>query len=132
MNRKQHLSPTLHNLDRNTVVAEEVEVAAGFRRRFLGLMGRQRLPRGRALWLVPCNSVHTLFMRFALDLIFCDGDLRVVAVRRDVRPWRPVPPVRGAASVFELAAGSPAVSGTRPGDRLELRQGTGRINKSPG
>jgi uncharacterized membrane protein (UPF0127 family) len=57
-----------------------------------------------ALHLVPCRSVHTAGMRFALDLVWLDGDGGVVRVDRDVRPWR-VRTCLGARSVVEARAG---------------------------
>jgi uncharacterized membrane protein (UPF0127 family) len=56
------------------------------------------------------------FMRVPLDVVFCDGDLRVVKVVRELRPWR-VASARGAKTTIELAAGAAMVE---PGDELEL------------
>ena len=69
-----------------------------------GLLGRDGLPDDVGLWIAPCNSVHTFFMRFAIDLVFLDRDLVVRRVYRDVRPNRLVLPVL-AHSVIEFEAG---------------------------
>lgn len=61
-------------------------VADSFFPRFLGLMGRKPSPSG--LLLIPCNSVHTCFMRYDLDIFFLDREYRIVAIRRDMKPWR--------------------------------------------
>ncbi len=68
-----------------------------------GLAGLDALPPGRALWLSPCRSVHTFGMRFALNLVWLDGDDRVVHVDADVVPRR-VRTVLRARSVIETAA----------------------------
>jgi uncharacterized protein len=57
-----------------------------------------------ALQLVPCRSVHTAGMRYALDLVWLDGDGRVVRLDRDVPPWRLRTCLR-ARSVVEARAG---------------------------
>jgi len=58
-----------------------------------------------------------LFMRFAIDEVFCDRELVVVGVARGLKPWRTARR-RGAKVVVELAAGSAA--GVEAGDRLML------------
>jgi uncharacterized membrane protein (UPF0127 family) len=92
--------------DTGAVVVEALEVADGPWSRFKGLQFRAGLAPGSGLLLVPCPSVHTFFMRFAIDVVLLDRGGRVVAVRRGVRPWRVVLPVRGAHAALELPAGS--------------------------
>jgi len=98
-------------------VVAEVEVAATFGRRALGLLGRRALPPGQGLWLAPCAAVHTVGMRFPLDLIFLDRTLRVVRVARGVPAGRIVRG-RGAHSVLEIAAGWLPAGTLAPGDVL--------------
>lgn len=74
--------------------------------RLRGLLGRCPL-RGdaaEALLLVPCNSVHTFAMRYALDIVFLDADERVIGWQRGLRPWRARAQLR-AKRTLELAAG---------------------------
>ncbi len=87
-----------------------------------GLLGRSELPRGEGVLLHPAGSVHTLFMRFPIDVVFLDRDDRVLHVAADVRPWRFVGK-RRARSVLELAAGEAARRGIEIGtmiDRLDM------------
>lgn len=81
--------------------ASDVRVAADPLARLLGLAGLRALPPGAALLLPRTRSVHTLGMRFALDLYWLDADRRVVRVDRGVRPWR-VRGCRAARAVVEL------------------------------
>jgi len=97
-----------------------VQVAAGFRARLCGWLGRAAAPPSRGLWIAPCDSVHTFAMRFAIDLVFVDAVGVVKRIDRGVRPWR-IRVCVGAVSVVELAAGRASVLGIRVGDRLELR-----------
>jgi len=88
------------------VLARRVEIADTFWARFRGLQFRRELPPDTAILLEPCSSVHTFFMRFAIDVAFLDSDMRVIRVRRKMRPWRATWPVRGAKAVVECTAGA--------------------------
>jgi len=116
----------LRNLTRATVIADHVATADTFWTRFVGLMGREVLPPGEALWLPGVNNIHMFFMRFPIDACFVgppaeDGSRAVVAVREQLPAWRGIVwYVRGARGVFELPAGTLAEAATRPGDRLLL------------
>lgn len=83
--------------------------------RLRGLVGRRALAPGEGLLLRPAASIHTLGLRFAIDAVFCDRELTVIDVVRDLRPGR-VAARRGAQVVLELAAG--AAEGIEPGDGL--------------
>jgi uncharacterized membrane protein (UPF0127 family) len=72
--------------------------------RLRGLLGRTKLPRGDGILLNPCGSVHTFFMRFPIDVVFCDRQMTVLSVASEVPPWR-VRSQRRASVVIELAAG---------------------------
>src|SRR5215207_4523882 len=65
-----------------------IAVADTRRTRMKGLLGRRSLEPGEGLLLQPAGSVHTAFMRFAIDVVFLDRDLRVLRVAASVRPWR--------------------------------------------
>jgi uncharacterized membrane protein (UPF0127 family) len=85
--------------------------------RMRGLLGRSDLPSGQGILLRPASSVHMAFMRFAIDAVFLDRDLRVLKVAADLKPWR-VASARGAKSVLEIRAGEAARRGLTAGDRL--------------
>ena len=87
-----------------------------------GLLGRDSLGPGEGVWIVPCAMVHMFFMKFPIDVVFLDRDLRVRRVSAGLKPWRVFPWVFSAQSVLELGAGK--AGGTlAPGDELELRDG---------
>lgn len=102
-----------------TVVCARCEVASSHWRRFVGLMGRSSLAPDEGMLFPRTGSIHMFFMRFPIDAVFCDRDLRVVKVSRDLKPWRTAA-ARAAKVVIELAAG--AADGIEPGDRLELAE----------
>lgn len=96
----------------------EIADSAGARRR--GLLGRDGV--GGALLLSPASSVHTVGMRFAVDVAYLDRELRVLAVRT-MRPWRIGRPRLRARHVLEAEAGAMARWGVRQGVRVEVRSG---------
>jgi uncharacterized protein len=110
---------TLRNARHDHVVARIVETAFDRNARNRGLLGRSSLAEGSALILAPCNSIHTFFMRFAIDVAFVDRDGRIRRARRALQPWRIQAALR-AFAVVELAAGALDRSDTRVGDRLYL------------
>lgn len=83
----------------------DVRCATTVRARILGLAGLRALPAGVGLLLPRTRSVHTVGMRFGLDLVWLDGDGRVVRVDRDVPPGR-LRGCRAARQVLELPAGT--------------------------
>jgi uncharacterized membrane protein (UPF0127 family) len=101
------------------VVCEECLVAATPFTRLRGLLGRKSLPRGQGILLRPAGSVHTFFMRFTIDVVFLDDELRVVAIAADLRPWRAAGK-RGARAVLELPAGECARRGLAVGDQVRF------------
>lgn len=105
--------------DRGAVVCEHCEVADRPLGRLRGLLGRGELEPGAGMLLRPSGSVHTFFMRFPIDAVFLDAELRVLRVRSGLRPWRAAG-ARGARAVLELAAGEAERRGISPGERLRL------------
>jgi len=87
--------------------------------RMRGLLGRSNLDPDEGMLFRPAGSIHMFFMRFAIDAVFCDRELKVLSVERDLQPWRTAR-ARGAKVVVELAAG--AASGLAAGDQLVLEQ----------
>ncbi len=110
------------NETKGTIVATDVRLADNIWSRFWGLMGRRRLPQGEALHIRPCNSVHTFFMRFAMDGIFLDKESRVVKVVADMKPFRAAMGGKGAHSVLEMTAGAAESANVAAGDTLIFRE----------
>jgi uncharacterized membrane protein (UPF0127 family) len=100
-----------------TVICARCALAIRPWSRMRGLLGRSSLAPDEGMLFRPARSIHMWFMRFAIDAIFCDRDLVVVDVVRDLAPGK-FAARRGARQVIELAAG--AAAGVKPGDRLSL------------
>ncbi len=110
------------NLTRNTLVGTDVRVANTFATRFWGLMGVEKLPMGEGVHFVPCNSVHTFFMKMRIDVLFLDTKLQVIDVSHAMTPWKMSRIYFEAHSVLELPAGVASGSHTEPGDQLEFSE----------
>jgi uncharacterized membrane protein (UPF0127 family) len=107
------------NRTRQVVLAHRVEIADHGATRRKGLLGRDSLPAGEGLWIVPCESVHTFGMRFPIDLVYLDRNKKVKKIRSGVPPWR-LSACLSAHSVIELASGTVQRTQTRTGDKLEF------------
>jgi uncharacterized membrane protein (UPF0127 family) len=109
----------VRNQTRNTVLGEAVDVANTSDTRRVGLLKHKSLEPGTGLWIVPCESVHTFFMKFPIDLVYLDKKKKVRKVRNAVPAWR-LSACLTAHSILELPAGTAAKTGTQPGDELSI------------
>jgi uncharacterized membrane protein (UPF0127 family) len=88
-------------------------------KRMRGLLGRGSLAADEGLLLRPAGSIHTAFMRFAIDAVFVDGEGRVLQVVDSIPPWRTAR-AKGAKAVVELPAGAAGRVQLAPGETLVL------------
>ena len=110
----------VRNLTRGAIeLADRADVADTSEKRRQGLLKHTGLEIGEGLWIVPCEAVHTFFMKFAIDVIFLNRKRQVVKIRGNMGLWRMSGSLR-AHSVLELRAGSCERTGTLKGDQLEL------------
>lgn len=91
-------------------IARRVHMACSFRSRCIGLLRRRSMPEHEGLLLMPGSSVHTLGMRFNIDVVFLSRQMRVLALAENVAPWRIVIAPKGTGRVLELAAGKIAAT----------------------
>lgn len=105
---------------RGEVFLSDCDVTESAWERMRGLLPRSRLGVNEALWLSPCTSVHTFFMRFEMDAAFLDRQGRVIAIYDSMRPWRHTWIHPFAAGVLELAGGTLRRAGVEKGEVLEL------------
>ena len=97
---------SLIDIETGEVLLSRLEMANTFWRRLKGLQFRRPLSPDTGLWLSPCSSLHTCFMRFSIDLVMLDDDMKVVGIRKQVQPWRIVLCVYRTKSVIETSSGS--------------------------
>lgn len=110
----------VQNLTRKVELADRAEVADTSAKRRTGLLKHTGLEPGEGLWIVPCESVHSFFMKFTIDVLYLDRKHRVKKIRPEMAPWR-ISGCLTAHSVLELPAGTITRTGTERGDQLEIK-----------
>jgi len=112
------------NRTKQTLLGDEVELAAGPWGRLKGLLGRQvkEFIQGKGILIVPSQGVHTLGMSFPIDAAYLDRDGRVIHVCHQLAPFRIAPLKLKSRSVLELPAGTLARTRTEVGDMLEVKK----------
>ena len=108
------------NITRDTALVRRGRVADSAWTRFVGLLGDTGLAPGEGLLIAPCSSIHMFFMRFAIDAVYLNRDLRVVGLDAALRPWRIGRFYRGARYVLELPVGAIAERATEVGDQVAV------------
>ena len=111
------------NQTRQLYLATELGVANTHWSRLRGLLGLRPDDFGNncGLWIAPCKGVHTLAMRFPIDVVYLDRAGTVVHLEHNLQPWRFSPVRMHAASVLELPGHTLAKTETALGDRIEIR-----------
>lgn len=108
------------NVTRGAELASDGREPRGFWGRMVGLLGRSSLLPGEALILRRCNSIHTAFMRFPIDVAYVNRSDQVVKVCPNVKPFRLSAIWRGGSAVIELPTGVLASTQTEAGDQLSF------------
>ncbi len=114
------------NRTRQSFLATDLTVADTHWTRLRGLLGTTRttFAAGKGLWIVPCHGVHTLAMRYPLDIVYLDEQKVVVHVEENVRPWRITPMRMDAVTVLELPSHTIWSTHTQVGDEIEIQRVT--------
>ena len=96
----------------------EIKIADSFLTRLAGLMFQKKWPQATALLLVPCNSVHMCFMRFAIDVVYIDKEYRILKIVKSLEPWFGLSMCNKAWAALELSAGEAERCGLAVGKKL--------------
>lgn len=114
----------VRNQTRNTVLADAADIADTASKRKTGLLKHERLEAGKGMWIVPCEAVHSFFMKFPIDVVYIDRKHKVRKTRANLAPWR-ISGCLVAHSVLELPVGTIEATGTQAGDQLVFDQRDG-------
>ena len=116
------LLQTVEITDSNKGVSILAEVANSFFSRFCGLMGRASIEENHGLLLLNTDSIHMMFMRFPIDVIYFDADWKIVKIVKNLRPWIGLSSCFKAKHVLELKSGECARLGLVENIKMELSQ----------
>lgn len=92
--------------DKKISLGDKVRVADKFLDRLVGLMFSKSLGDSDGLLILNCNSIHTCFMRYPIDILLLSKDKKIVKIIRDLKPWRMTRLYFGANQVLELMGGT--------------------------
>jgi len=114
----------IQNMTRGTLIAERCRVATSMRDRVVGLLATPEVLPGEGLLIERTTSIHMLFMRYPIDVVFVDRAGRVTRTVSKLLPWRVIWWARGARDCVELRAGALGGTDTQSGDQLVFEPAT--------
>lgn len=98
-------------------ILSDIFIANNIKSRFLGYMF-QKKPQYDSIMFKPCNSIHTFFMKFNIDLLFLNDNMEIVKIIENLTPGKIIMPVKCAKIVIEAKAGN--LKKLRIGDKIIL------------
>ena len=107
------------NQNTNTVLFNKARKATTLFQRFLGLMFRKGISEEEALIFYHAPSIHTFFMRFPIDVIFLDRNMRVIRICRELKPARMVF-CKGASCTIECSGGLASSKGIKENHAIKV------------
>ena len=110
----------LVNATRKTTVSDKCHFANTVLKRMVGLLNRGRFEKGEGLLLDRCYGIHTIGMRFPIDVLFLDKDLHVIRAVKALPPYRTCV-VKKSVYVLEVPVGALEASHTEEGDQIQIR-----------
>jgi uncharacterized membrane protein (UPF0127 family) len=108
------------NVTTGRVIATRVKIAQDFRSRSVGLLNRTSFSEDEGLLIKPCNSIHTFFMKFPIDVLFLDKYGKIVRTVEGLVPWRFAGSLGSAYMVLELATGKIEKQGIKTGEIVKV------------
>lgn len=110
----------IRNTTTGDVIADNAGQADTTLARMKGLLGRSGMEPGEALVITPCVSIHTIGMRFPIDVVFFDASYKAVKALKHIKPNRLTTLYMSAKGVIELPAGTLDRSPVNEGDEIEI------------
>ena len=110
------------NTTKSTVLGERIGIANTSWSRMKGLLGKTGLDLGTGLLIIPSQAVHTIAMRFPIDVLFVDRNDRVIYTQSSLMPFRLTGVHWKARCVLELPVGVISRTSTSVGDSLLIEE----------
>ncbi len=108
----------LWDLEQGVIIVPKLQMAASVWQRSAGLLGKKSLDTDYGMWIAPCGSIHTFFMKFAIDVVFINGKGEVTHIIPDLQPWRIGAAPAKTRAALELPAGACSRIGLKVGSRV--------------
>ncbi len=108
------------NQTRNVLLIAQGRLANTFWTRLRGLLGAAPLQKGEGLILAGEKSIHTLFMGFAIDVVYLDKNYKIIRIDPNMVPYRLGPFITQSAYVLEMPVGTIAYTASQVGDQLKF------------
>ena len=89
----------------NNKILGEIYIADTLLKRLFGYMF-QRKPYHKYILITPCNSIHTYFMKFEIDVLFLDKEMKVICIIKGLKPGKIIMPIKNASTVVEAPCGN--------------------------
>lgn len=110
----------LVNKSSNTVISENFMIADTYFKRLKGLMFTKELPIQDALQIIPCNQIHTFFMKYSIDVLYLDNNNNIIYMDEEFKPGKIGKRVKNSVSIIELPYGKIKSKGIIIGQAIEL------------
>lgn len=110
----------INNLSKENMLLDNVMIANSFFSRLKGLLGKSSLNHGEGILIKPCNSIHTMGMKFPIDVAFLDDSYTVIFIMEEVGRGKFSPIVKYSKYVIEARAGTFKAKGLELGDVIEV------------
>lgn len=105
--------------EKNILISQQLKIAESFFERLIGLMFKEKMEGFDGLLIKQCRSIHTFFMKYPLDIVFMNNEMKVKKIIRNMKPWRMTFIYFTSTQVLELQAGTLPVT-VQEGDKLEV------------
>ena len=105
-------------LKNNIVITDNAEITDTCFTRFRGLMFRKTIADDDALYITPCNQIHMLNMKFAIDVVYLDESGMVIKIDINIQPGKICKTVKNAKSVIEFKSHSASKLSIQNGDKI--------------
>ncbi len=109
----------VRNQSKNVSLGDHIDIADTSAKRRRGLLKHTELAAGEGLWIAPCEAVHTIGMKFPIDVLFLDKKRKVLKIKHEMPRSRMAVCLR-AHSVLELPSGTATATKTTAGDQLHF------------
>ena len=110
----------IYNSTQNNLIADDVKLAKSFITRTLGLIPKKMISESEGLMIKPCNSIHTFFMKFSIDVLFVGTNDEIIALYENVKPWRILPIHFNSSYVIELKCGQISAKNIAKHDIIQI------------